>query len=188
MKQLFFLLLFSLFFSCSQSDSFETKETVSTTTSKPNELKLVKPDNIHFEYEIIKDYNDSLTSKWFKLGPNSVRLGGKITNNNDFPVFLLTFSCDDIPGHLEIWPKKISTWQFIHCNISYSRIEKINALESYTFSTNLSPSNYSEIDSMELSVKFVDRYVEFEELKMSHDLIQSVLPIPYEDATILKAK
>lgn len=187
------ILLYIVLCSCKN----EQKSAVSTTSgTQPNladmkrlhELVLVRPENISLEYELDKNYEDTSLGKWGKLDDQSSRLTCTITNNNDFPVFLVGYSCSDLPGVLEIFPDDFYDWQVLNCNVSWPMIHQIDGHQSKVFHTNLREEKQSKIDRFGMYVKFVNRWEDFDTLKEYPERTKLVLEAPYEKCSFLKAE
>lgn len=201
------IFLSSFFFSCNNKDSksFEQKKQKSNTQKElidsntiiktlpplpetppieelPEEfyLKIVQPKNIDFKY-----YISELNKPAIK---DSKRLHCSLTNQNDFPVYLLGYTCSDLPGQLIIEPNTIDCWQEVYCNISYAYIYKIEAKKDFTFSTNIRINKESELKKLAIYVHFVNRYEEFEYIKEHREILDNILSVPYEYQTFIQGE
>jgi len=158
------------------------------TVKSVNELVLVKPDNISLKYTLDKNYSDTSMGQRRKLDDQSSRLKCIITNNNNFSVFLVGYTCSDLPGKLKIVPNEFYDWQFINCNVSWPDIHKIEPNKSLEFSTNLRSKGKSQIESLGMYVKFVDRLENYDTLKKKPELIKTVIYIPYENCSLIQSE
>lgn len=204
-KVVVLLVLCSFIFSCKNKDSKSIEqESLSSNTQKvltdtntkiktlpplpettpvdklPEEfyLKIVKPKNIEFKYHI-----SELNKPGIK---DSKRLHCSLTNLNDFPVYLLGYTCSDVPGQLIIEPNSIDYWQEVNCNISYAYIYKIEAKKDFTFSTNIRLQNESELKKLAIYVRFVNRDEEFEYIKEHEEILNNIFSVPYENQTFIQ--
>ncbi len=192
MKAFVFLLLSILLFSCN-GEKVDNHTPGSNDISKKdsitdiNELILVKPNNITLEYSLDKNYEDTIMGKWGKLDDQSSRLTCIIKNNSNSSVFLVGYSCSDLPGKLEIGPKdKFYDWQFVNCNVSWPVIYEISPNEHKEFSTNVRAKENLEIERLGMYIKCVDRWIESDTLRTNENLIKSVISTPYEKCSFLK--
>jgi hypothetical protein len=181
------LFLSILILSCNSDKStcINTPSVDKDTINKFRELVLVKPNNISLDYILVKNYSDSAMGK---LDDQSCRLKCIMTNNNNFSVFLVGYTCTDLPGKLKVEPNEFYDWQFLNCNMSWPYIHKIEPQKSFEFSTNLRSRRKSQIENLGIYTKFVDRLVNFDTLRKKPELIKRVIYTPYEESTFLEAK
>lgn len=149
---------------------------ISPPSVKPDlsPLKILQPDSVEFSYEILSNKDIKEADREFWIDSNEFTFHGKIKNNSFSTVYLLDYSCSDIPGHLQLNENHFRINQPILCNMSWAIISDIKPGESYNFKTQLDIINGEmKLNHLGLTVHFVDRYLPFETCKENQDLFMN---------------